>query len=95
MTKTAPVSVRLNPELNTKLTTIASALDRPKSWVIAQAVEEYLAVQEWHLKAIEEGIRAADAGELVPDEDVKAWVQSWGTPDELPMPVPPSLSKPR
>ena len=86
MTKTAPVSVRLNPELNTKLATIASALDRPKSWVIAQAVEEYLAVQEWHLKAIEEGIREADAGKGVPHEEVVDWVRSWGTPDEKPMP---------
>jgi predicted transcriptional regulator len=37
--------------------------------------------------AIEEGIRDADAGRLIPHADVVAWVRSWGTPDELPMPA--------
>ena len=95
MPKTAPVSIRLDPALDERLQNIAASLDRSKSWVITQAVEEFVAVQEWHLKAIEEGIRAADAGELVPDEAVEAWVESWGTPDELPMPLPIPLPKPR
>ena len=37
--------------------------------------------------AIDEGIRDADAGRLIPHEDIVAWVRSWGTPDELPMPT--------
>jgi predicted transcriptional regulator len=30
----------------------------------------------------------ARTGEAVPSEDVKAWVESWGTPNELPPPTP-------
>jgi predicted transcriptional regulator len=86
MSKTAPVSVRLEPALNDQVTSIAAALDRPRSWVIEQAVRDFVAVQQWQLAAIDEGIRAADAGRLVAHEDVVAWVQSWGQPDELPMP---------
>jgi predicted transcriptional regulator len=37
------------------------------------------------LAAIDEGIAAADAGDLVDHEDVVAWVRSWGRPDELPL----------
>ena len=33
-----------------------------------------------------EGIAAADAGRTLPYEDVRRWVLSWGTPDELPRP---------
>lgn len=36
--------------------------------------------------AIDVGIRDADAGRLIPHAEVIAWVRSWGTPDELPMP---------
>jgi len=36
--------------------------------------------------AILEGIAAADAGQLIPHEDVKAWLNSWGTENELPPP---------
>ena len=86
MDKTMPVSVRLEPEPNDQVAAIAAALDRPQSWVIEQAVKEFVAVQEWQLGAIDEGIRAADAGRVVAHEDVAAWAESWGRPDELPMP---------
>ncbi|WP_448206862.1 hypothetical protein [Azospirillum sp. sgz302134] len=39
------------------------------------------------LDAIEEGIEQADAGQLIPFDRIKAWVASWNTPDERPMPV--------
>jgi predicted transcriptional regulator len=86
MSKTAPVSVRLESALNDQVTAIAAALDRPKSWVIEQAVRDFVALQEWQLAAIDEGIRATDTGRVIAHEDVVAWVQSWGKPDELPMP---------
>ena len=84
--KTAPVSVRLDAARHDQVATIAIALDRPKSWLIEQALRDFLAIQQWQLAAIEEGIRAADAGRVVAHDDVLAWVRSWGQPDELPMP---------
>jgi predicted transcriptional regulator len=86
MSKIAPVSVRLDAELNDRLAAIAAALDRPKSWVIEQAIADFVRLQEWQLAAIEEGIRDADAGRLVAHEEVVAWVRAWGQPDERPMP---------
>ena len=86
MSKTAPVSVRLPDTLNDQVAELVVALDRPKSWVIEQAVRDYIAVQQWQLAAIDEGIRAADAGEVVAHEDVVNWVRSWGRSDELPPP---------
>jgi predicted transcriptional regulator len=86
MNKSMPVSVRLQPQLNEQVAAIASALDRPKSWVIEQAVIDYVAVQNWHLAAIDEGIKAADEGRVVSHEDVVGWVASWDLPGELPMP---------
>jgi predicted transcriptional regulator len=86
MSKTLPVSIRLPAELHRQLTQKAQALDRPKSWVVEQAIKDFVAVQAWHLAAIDEGVRAADAGRVVPHDDVAAWVRSWGKPDELPMP---------
>lgn len=41
-----------------------------------------------YLRAVDEGIRQADAGLLIDDEDVWAWVDSWDTDHELPMPQP-------
>jgi predicted transcriptional regulator len=86
MTKISPVSVRLDAALNNRVAAVAAALDRPKSWVIEQAVADFVAVQEWQLAAIDEGIRAGNAGRVIAHEDVVAWVRSWGKRDELPMP---------
>jgi predicted transcriptional regulator len=57
MSKTLPVSVRLPPELNQQVADIAQALDRPKSWVIEQAIKDFVAVQAWHLVATADGSR--------------------------------------
>ena len=84
--RTAPVSVRLHTELNARLDVLTLALDRPKSWIIEQAIRDYVAMQSWQLAAIDEGIAAADAGRLRAHEDVVDWVTSWGRKDELPVP---------
>jgi len=83
MNKSMPVSVRLQPALNDQVAAIAVALDRPKSWVIEQAVKDYVALEEWRLAAIDEGLRAADEGRVARHEDVVAWIRSWGQPGEL------------
>jgi predicted transcriptional regulator len=84
--KTQPLSIRLERGLSDQVSAIAAALDRPKSWVIEQALQDYVAVQQWQLAAIDEGIRAADAGALVSHDAVEGWVQSWGQADGLPPP---------
>ena len=86
MSETPLDTVRLTPDLDKRVAKVAGAMNRPKSWVIEQAVKDFVAVQEWHLAAIEEGIRDANAGRVVPHDDVAAWVRSWGKTDELPIP---------
>ncbi len=86
-TKTAPVSIRLTQELNAQVMALAEAYDRPKSWIIEKAVQDYVAWEKQQLAAIAEGIRDAEAGRFVPHEAVVAWMDSWGTENELPMPT--------
>lgn len=82
MAETALISVRMPKEMAQRLEALAEAIDRSKSYVAARAIEEYLAAHEWQIRAIEEGIRAADAGKIVDHAEVEAWVNSWGTNDE-------------
>lgn len=86
MAKTTHLSLRIRPELTREIRALASALDRPKSWVVEKAVEAYLETQRWQIEAIEAGVAAADAGDLIPHKAVRAWVESWGSPKEKPMP---------
>jgi predicted transcriptional regulator len=47
----------------------------------------YVLLDEAKRLAILEGIADAEAGRVVPHDDVKAWLESWGTENELPMPT--------
>ena len=38
------------------------------------------------VEAVKEGIASADAGRTVPYEEVRQWLLSWGTENELPKP---------
>jgi len=48
-----------------------------RSFILNEAVDQYLSLQEYHLALIDEGIRAADAGDVVPHSEVMKMVASW------------------
>lgn len=75
-TKTpSPISVRLEPGQRKALDSIAKVLDRDRSYVINEAVKNYLELHAWQIAHIEEGIRQADTGEFASDTDVAAFYQ--------------------
>jgi predicted transcriptional regulator len=78
--KTAHLSLRIRPALTRRIDALAGALDRPKSWVVERAIEDYIETQSWQIKAIKEGITAADRGDFIPDEAIRTWIQSLGSP---------------
>ena len=65
------MEVRLNPELQEKLTRLATEQGRDSEALIVEAVERMVNYDEWFLQEVEKGIAAADRGELVDHEDVK------------------------
>lgn len=78
MKKNALLSVRLPADLADRLESLAEATDRSKSYLAARAVEEYLAVNEWQVKAVREGVDAADKGDVIPHKDALKELARWG-----------------
>ena len=60
MQNTTLVTVRVKPDIAKRLEKLAELMDRSKSYLAAEAIEEYLDVQEWQVKAIKEGIKPSD-----------------------------------
>ena len=85
-TRSATFSIRLKPETKKKLAKLAKESGRSANFLISDAVESYVADHE-RLRA---EIRSADSeaanGHYIRDEDMKAWLLSWGTERELPPP---------
>ncbi len=88
MGKSATLTIRVDQNMKDRLEAAAKQQKRSKSFLAGEAIEEYLAVQEWQERRIREAIEAADRGELIPHEEVMAWISSWETDNELPMPTP-------
>jgi predicted transcriptional regulator len=55
----------------------AALQQRDRSFILNEAVDQYLSLQEYHLALIEEGIRADDAGDVIPHSEVVKMVASW------------------
>ncbi|CAN7305864.1 CopG family ribbon-helix-helix protein [Rhizobium sp. LjRoot30] len=66
----AAFTVRISEETATKLNQIAEKLDRSRSYMAAQAIEDYVAREEWQLAEIEVGLAEADRGEFASDDEV-------------------------
>jgi predicted transcriptional regulator len=81
--KTTTVTIRVPVELKEALDAIAEVTERSASSLAARAVAKWVDENRWQLRAIEEGIAAADRGELVDHQAVSEWLESWGTAGEL------------
>jgi len=83
-------SVRLNHDVEKPLEFLAKKLDRSKSYIINQAVREFLARQSVEESRWDDTLVAIDSinrGEAIDEEDVNAWLNSWGTNEVKPAPI--------
>jgi predicted transcriptional regulator len=69
-------TVRIALEKQQQLDALAQALDRSRNWLVGEAIDQYLAVQAWQLAQIQAGLAEAEAGQLVPHEQVLADAQA-------------------
>jgi RHH-type transcriptional regulator, rel operon repressor / antitoxin RelB len=60
MIKSASLTVRVKPNTKMRLETLAKVSRRSKSFVIEEALEQYLDVNEWQVKGIREALAEAD-----------------------------------
>ena len=70
-----PVSVRLPADVLDTLDKIAAAIERSRSWVILDAVRQYLADEGAEILDVQEGIAEAERGEVVDFDEVMAGIE--------------------
>jgi len=78
MADTTLISVRVPKDVAKRLAALAEVTDRSKSYVAAQAIEEFLALQEWQVKAIRDGLAQANAGKLHDHAEAVKRLKRWG-----------------
>jgi predicted transcriptional regulator len=82
-------SVRLPEDLADRVDELAAKLQRSKSWIISEAVRDYVERAQGDAQRWRDTLKALDsvrAGKVIDGEAVDKWIASWGSENELPPP---------
>ena len=79
----ATFTIRVDEADRQRLEALARSTGRSRSFLAAEAIAEYLAVNEWQIEAIRTAMAETERGETVSHEAVREWVASWETDQEL------------
>jgi RHH-type rel operon transcriptional repressor/antitoxin RelB len=75
-------TVRVDATVKKRLEKLAKNTGRSRSFLAAEAITEYLSVNEWQVAGIKAAIESLDRGQGIPHQQVKEWVGSWGSDGE-------------
>ncbi|MGB7556227.1 MAG: hypothetical protein WBM04_17805 [Candidatus Korobacteraceae bacterium] len=65
----------MTPETEAKLTELAERTHRGKEELLDEAVNHLIAYNEWFEHKVKDRLAAAQRGETIPDEEVRAWIE--------------------
>ena len=69
------VTAKLPDELVTEMDEVSSRIDRSKSWIVRQAVAEWLAEERRRHELTLDALRDVDEGRTVSQSDMREWAE--------------------
>jgi len=72
------MTIRLEPELKQRLDRLAEATQRSKSFLAAEALRDFVELNEWQIGEIKNAIKEADNGDFASEQSVKKTLAKWG-----------------
>ena len=71
------MSMRLPDELSQQLDALATATGCSKSFLVAQAIRDFIKRESWQIAEITQAIHEADAGAFASDSELNALSAKW------------------
>ena len=81
------ITIRISRATKSKLERLADSTNRSRNFLAAEAIDEYVAVNEWQIAGIKQAIKEVAAGKVISHDQVSEWIDSLGTDHELPPPT--------
>ncbi|MES9850502.1 MAG: CopG family ribbon-helix-helix protein [Candidatus Thiodiazotropha sp. L084R] len=78
MPHSTTMTIRLDPELKSRLDKLAEITHRSKSYMASEAVRDFLAINEWQIQEIKVAISEADEGDFATPEEEATVFNKWG-----------------
>ncbi len=73
------ITFRMEDVKTRALDSIASSVDRDRSYIINEAIDTYLDIHRWQVEHIREGLRQAQTGQFASEREVAAAFKKWRT----------------
>lgn len=77
MAGSSVLTLRLDSKLKKQLDRLSKTTNRTRSFLAAEAIREYVSVNEWQIAQIKKGIEQADRGEFATEEEVQRVRNKW------------------
>lgn len=84
--KTKVVTAHLPLPLAEKVDRLAARLERPRGWIVKQALDAWIAQEEERDRMTREALADVDAGRVIDHQAVQAWADSLGKGKKSPPP---------
>jgi len=78
MSQSTTMTIRLEPELKSRLDKLSASTHRSRSFLAAEAVREFVEINEWQIQEIENAIKEANASDFSTDQELQAVLNKWG-----------------
>lgn len=71
-------TVRFDPKVREQLNRMAEQMDRPRAWIIKEAVAQYLERETWYLAEVQKGMDDMEAGRVISHVQVSERLKAKG-----------------
>jgi predicted transcriptional regulator len=74
--QTRTVTAHIPVELAKQVDAAAERLERPRGWIVKQALQNWISLEERRHQMTLEGLKAIDEGQVVDHAEITAWIDS-------------------
>ncbi|MBP2157648.1 MULTISPECIES: CopG family ribbon-helix-helix protein [Asticcacaulis] len=74
--QTRTVTAHIPIELAEQVDAAAERLERPRGWIVKQALQNWISLEERRHQMTLEGLNAIDEGQVVDHAEITAWIDS-------------------
>ena len=84
--ETKVITAHVPRPLADQVDALASRLERPRGWIVKQALQAWVDLEEERRRMTLEALADVDAGHVVDHRAVQAWAESLDSDQPLPLP---------
>jgi len=75
MPESSVLTLRLDAKLKNQLDRLSKSMNRSRSFVAAQAIQEFVSVNEWQIGEIKKALVEADRGDFANDKEMQQTIR--------------------